>query len=308
MGVDEKKTPENQAADIKKKTEALQATHDYATLADQLANPQSVKEMQAKQIHDAEEARKAAEDRERTLRDEEKVRIQQEKDAADQAAAEEKAKRETVEQQLRDQNTQMLLEKLNELKAQQKPWPEQLKEFLSYGEDLAVKLGFQKSTALQPKSEDPHIALELAKLELEGAREDRKFQLELEKSKREWDLQMLEFKRTGDLKQQELNLQEKRNAQIFSLPEVIGGAIAKGLIDREGAGVATPAARVPAPSYHIQAGAGEGGSFECPGCHGAIGVGPTTTQATCVQCNKTFPVVRGVSAVSAEPQPPQEEE
>ena len=298
--------PESTADHYEKQTKALEAQDNFLQTKERINNPPSMKEMQQKQLQDAEEARKAAEERERKLRDDEKARIQQEKEEAAAAAAEEKSKREEAEQKLRDQNTQMLLDKLNELKGQQKPWNEQLSEFLNYGEELATKLGFQKST-IQTRSEDPHIALELAKLDLERDRESRKFQLELEESKRKWDLQMLEFKQAREFKIKELELQEKRDGQIFTLPEVIGGAIAKGLLDQGGNVAGGPVRNVPGPEfapepieYHVEIPEGLADQFQCPNCKGPVAVGPTSTIATCVGCNSQFPIKR-IPAVAQQP-------
>lgn len=313
-GQNPEKSPEDEATEYKKKTEAAKAKSDYVTTVDTLANPPSVQVMREKREQELIDQGKAATTRAQDLEDREHTRLEKEAQDAAAAAATEQQKREAAEQKLHDQQNQLLLDKLEELKKSQKPWNEQLTEYLTFAETLAGKLGFQKVGAPRLASDDPHIALELAKLDLERSREERKFDLEMENSKREWDMKLLTFQREGAFKEKELALQAKKDEHLFSLPQAIGGAIAKGLIDHGAGGAASPGGISQKPQstvklYRIEVGQGQEGEFECPNCHTPVAIGPTSTEAQCVECNSRFPIARvPITEGTKEPLPPAKEE
>lgn len=320
-GQNPEKSPEDEATEYKKKTEAAKAKSDYVTTVDTLANPPSVQVMREKREQELIDQGKAATTRAQDLEDREHTRLEKEAQDAAAAATAEQQKREAAEQKLHDQQNQLLLDKLEELKKSQKPWNEQLTEYLTFAETLATKLGFEKASAVRPASSDPHIALEIAKLDLERAREDRKFDLEMDDRKRTWDLKLIELKDTREFKTRELDMQEKKNEQFFAFPEIIGGAIAKGLIDRGGVERTPPGSisQQPPPQYYITIGEGKTGTVACPHCKSPIGLGPTQASAQCIKCNSKFDVVRTQAAhptemaqeippTTVEPPPPTNEE
>ncbi len=313
-GKNPEKSPEDEATEYKKRTAAAQAKHDYVTTVDTLANPPSIQAMREERDKELTEERKAAQARAKDAEDRERQRLADEAQAAATEAAQEKQKREETEQKLQAQHDQMLLDKLDDLKRSQKPMGEQAKEFFQYAQEAANMLGFERPSSIKPQSDDPRIALELAKLNIDAAREDRKFQLEMEDRKRDWDMKLLQFQREGAFKEKELALQAKKDEHLFSLPQAIGGAIAKGLIDHEAGGTAPPGSisqkqQNPVKLYRIEVGQGQSGDFECPNCHTPVAIGPTSTAAQCAECNSQFPIDRvPITEGTKEPLPPVTEE
>lgn len=290
------KTPEDEAELLRKQKMALEARHELVTTAEQLANPEAIQkvreERQSELVRAAEEARKEA----REVAERERQRLEEEKKMAEQAAAEEHAKREAAEKEAQARYNQALMDKLTELEKSRKPLQDQFNEYFSFVELLSEKFGLQKPGTTAPVvTQDPRIALEIEKLRLEDARAQREFELKMAQDKKEWDLKLLELQRQAEWKEREFQLQEKKDKQLFSIPEVIGGAIAKGIVDR--------AEAIQQPTgYHIEAPTGVAGDIECPKCRSRIGVGPTQTLAQCIGCNTKYSVVRTPPA-TAPPQP-----
>lgn len=283
-------TPEDEAAEYKRKTAAATAKHDYISTVDEIANPPSAREMQQKQVQSADEARKAAETKAQDLEQETRDRLQKEADEAAQQAVAEKDKREETERRLQDQHNQMMLDKLEELKTSQKPFSEQAREFFSFAEEAAKTLGFEKPS-VQPVSENPQIALEIARLNIEDAHREREFQQQQAKDKREWDLKLIELDDNRDFKKAELAQKARRDEALFTTPQTIGAAIARGLAEREQGGAA-PAVS-PGPQTHkVRAGVGDAGEIECPLCHKMVGIGPDSVLVNCVSCNSKFDIER----------------
>jgi hypothetical protein len=276
---------------------------------DKIKNPPSVVEMQREAAQRMAEEKKAEKDRADAAEQRERDRIQKENEEAKEKAKVAEQKRIEAEQSLQAQQNQILLEKFDELRASQKPLSQQFEEYFSFADKVAEKMGFQKPGATKPASEDPRIALELAKLNLDAAREERKFQLEMDERKRQWDVKLIELSDTRDFKKKEIEMQEKKNEQLFSFPQMLGGAIAKGLIDHE-AGVASPGSisqRQPntGKTFQFQVPEGGFGSAECPNCHALVEVGPTTDLAECLECKTQYPVTR---TPAKSPETPQKEE
>ena len=302
-------TPEDQAARYKASTEAVRAQGEYVQTVDALNNPPSAQAAREKREQELEADRKAATQKATDLEERDRARLEKEKDDATTHAQEEEQKAQALANTLQAQRDQILLNKIDELKASQKPIQEQLNEYLAFMETMATRMGFEKPAG-RPASEDPHISLEIMKLELDGARQQREFEAEQAQAKRAWDLQLLEFQREGEFRTAELARNIKKDEMFASFPEVIGTAIAKGVMDTSGKGAPqrTPigqSAAAPQPR-HIEIGEGRSGSIECPECKkSVIELAPTTTVAQCLGCNTQYPVTR---VPNPEPQPTEEGE
>ncbi len=130
--------------------------------------------------------------------------------------------------------------------------------------------------------------LELRKMAREEKRADRDFQRQLNV-----DAEEREDKKT------EREQQAKRDDLIAKAPKVIGSAIAAGLLANQGNGGGV-SEEAPAPAKapegeepkHVEAGWGEGGEVECPGCEQPIAIGPTARTAVCANCGERVPVKR----------------
>lgn len=301
---------ETEAEKYESKTRALRAQDEFRQTQEGINNPPSLREAQQKQIEEMANRAKEAEDR---ARDAEKAAREADATArkdAETAAAEARQEARTMERELHNFQLQMMTEKLDEVLKSRGGVQQQFNEYFSFVEQLAEKMGYQRPGATTPASDNPAIALEIAKIELERDRESRKFDLEMENSRRNWELEIKKLDAEQRHKEKELELSEARNQQLFTLPEAIGGAIAKGLLDRSKGGGAGEVARQAGgraegtTGYHVQVPFGQGGAFECPECKKEVGVGPTSTVATCVSCNRKFPVVRtqGSGGSTAEPE------
>ncbi|MGQ9545929.1 MAG: hypothetical protein ACUVTR_02020 [Dehalococcoidia bacterium] len=309
-------SPEEQAEAIKKKTATLQAQHEFLVIADQLSNPESIQKMREKREQELLDQAIAAQKEAKEAAERERQRLEKEKEDAAKAAMEEQQKREDAEQKLRDQQINLLLDKLKELRDSQKPLNQQLTEYLDFAQQLAERLGFQKpGTAVASPAQDPHIILEIEKMRLENAQKDREFQLLMKEKDREWDLKLMELKDNREFRQQELAQKAKQTDMIMSAPQVLGGAIAKAIFEHEGAAqsghISQPSAAQP---YKIVAGPGDSGEIDCPVCNSRgipnkIGIGPTTTVATCLGCGSQLKVERAAAGASEplkEPEPEEE--
>jgi len=303
-------SPEDTAKEYESKTKSVEAQDRYLTTVDKIKNPPSVVEMQKEQAQRLADEKKAEKDRADAAEQRERDRINKESEDAKTKAAESERKRIEAEQNLQAQQNQILLDKLEELRTSQKPLSQQFEEYFSFADKVAEKMGYQKPGATKPASENPQIALEIAKLDLESAREERRFQLEMDDRKRAWDLKLLELGDNREFKKKQLEMDEKKNEQLFSFPQIIGGAIAKGLIDHE-AGVSQESIsqrQQNTKSFQFQVPEGGFGTTECPGCHAPIEIGPTTDLAECVECHAQYPVIRTPMKGPETPQAVKEEE
>jgi len=294
-------SPEDEATRYEKMTRSAEAQHRYATTIDGLLNPASVQEMREKRERGLEEERKAAEARAQALQEQEYQRLQQEREDAARHAAEEEQKREQAEAALRDHQNQMLMKKLEELQGSQKPMQDQLNEYISFAETLATRMGFERPAGAAP-TQDPTVTLELEKMKLQASREERKFQWEMEQDRRKWDLQLQRLTMERESKKAELEQAKQKDELFATLPQRIGQAIVAGWMDRGsgnapgGGPVGQPAPQQPQRAYQIQVSEGEYGEIDCPHCQTKVGVGPTSSRASCVGCNAQFGVARTPSA------------
>jgi hypothetical protein len=203
---------------------------------------------------------------------------------------------------------------------------DQLKEII----DSAAMLGYvrpdqQPKTPVVANATDAAISLEMLRLQLEDKRTERSFSWQMEKDRRQFQLELKKLDQANRLAIAESGSKKDRDAMILRAPEILGNAIAKGLISSrpESAGgvghrVADRPVRRPAeqaishmvsdapppiseeadngfePETHrkIEAGIGESGKVECPECGGTIAIGPTATKGICANCEYTVDVVR----------------
>jgi hypothetical protein len=165
-------------------------------------------------------------------------------------------------------------------------------------ENAAAKLGYARTDG---KASDFNAQLSLKKLEMEMKREDRRFALEMKKDDRMWQLEIKKLEQSAKEADQRLQQESQRYSMLASIPEQIGGAIAKGMIARgeniTGMGSQPPPQTQQVPAITVEAGEGEAGELPCPKCNSVIGIGPTTTTTMCAKCSQPFYIKR----VAAEP-------
>jgi len=160
-------------------------------------------------------------------------------------------------------------------------------------EKVAARLGLGRTDG---GGIDLNTTLALKKLEQEMKREDRRFALEMKKDERLWQIELKRLESEDKDRQARAEAERGKYAMIASLPEQLGGVIARGLTARADDIAAQPK---PARARAIQAGEGEAGEIECPVCQSPVGIGPTAEHATCAGCGQGFDI-RRTAEVSSE--------
>ncbi len=161
--------------------------------------------------------------------------------------------------------------------------------------EMAKTIGFSQpqlagdvtsQMALEKMKFDQNI--ELKRMAREEKRADREFQRQLNVDAEE-----------RETKKGERAQQAKRDDMFARAPQVIGSALAQGMLANEGngGGVSEQASPEPKasrgkPGPQFEAGWGESGEVECPGCNQPIGIGPTAKTAVCTNCDESVPITR----------------
>lgn len=223
--------------------------------------------------------------------------LESERQAAAQRAQEVEAENKRLQQELYQERIESLRrdfsEKFEELQraaqsGNQKNFTDQYNEVLT----IAKELGLEKTGAGQ----DPMIQLELAKLNYQQSREEREFKWKMREDEKKWQLDMEKLKDEREFRRAELAQQAKKDEMFASFPQLLGGAIARGIMDGEGNEGEQPAPerkiQKESKRYHIEVDEGESGEIECPECHSPVVVAPSTKTAVCLGCNSKFDVVR----------------
>lgn len=290
---------EDEAAGYEKKRKAAEAKYNLMDTMDRMNNPPSVQEMRARERERAEKdrervenERKEAESRTRELEERERQRLADERQEATRQAAEAQQQREELQHQLQEQRDKMLMEKLQELQASKKPLDQQVEEYFVFAEKAAEKMGFQKPG---PRAaDDPRIALEIAKLDLEKEREKREFEWKMEQDRRKWDLEMEKLRDEREYRHEQMKQQEKKDELFINAPRVFASVVAKGMLDgmsdQEGGGISSGSDG--RKHYNLTINEDAEGEIKCPTCQSAVAIGPTTTKAVCVKCHSTFGLAR----------------
>jgi len=140
--------------------------------------------------------------------------------------------------------------------------------------------------------------IELKKLDF--TLEDRKFEHEIALNRLvgEQEARREELRDKKEFQRAQLAQDAERNQMVAKAPQMVGGVIAQAMRDRdEGRRVTEEApAESKAPrrkrAHHVDAGWGESGEVECPGCNQPITIGPTAEVAVCAACDERFPIRR----------------
>lgn len=155
--------------------------------------------------------------------------------------------------------------------------------------ELASELGFSKPDPTQGGSQDAAVRIQLMQLTMQEKREEREFKWQMRQDEKKWNLEMARLNDDRGFRQQEAERQKNRDQMFAGAPEMVGAAIAKGLMDKE----ATPqrAREGNGKSRHIEAEAGQAGTAECE-CGTPIAIGPTAKMAVCAQCGNKYSIKR----------------
>lgn len=180
------------------------------------------------------------------------------------------------------------LQKIIERQGSQKSFIDQYTEAM----ETAKTLGFQMGQPAGGSSLE--LTLELKKIEFEQAITLRRLAKEEKAEARKWDLELRRLDDERRDKEAQLAQQIKRDEMIASFPVAIGGAIARGMMESRGGGVAPGVASETRgkTSHHIEAGPGESGETNCPECGESMAIGPTARAAVCPGCGLRVPIRR----------------
>jgi len=166
---------------------------------------------------------------------------------------------------------------------------------------IAALLGFEKPI---PGPTDSTLSLEIKKLEWQMKKEDREFQRQMKKDEREWQIELKKLDQGARESEARLKQEKDKYTAFANIPERLGSVVIKGLADRAGSTIEKQA---PVTSYHAEAGEGEAGEVPCPNCNTPIGIGPTASQAECINCHTKLTISRKHSATAKEVATPMEE-
>lgn len=164
---------------------------------------------------------------------------------------------------------------------------EEFKEQFNTLQTMAKEFGFARTS----DGQDPMIQLELAKLSMQQAKDEREFKRQMREDDKRWQIEIQKLQDDREHKRAQVQVQAKRDDMIASFPEHIGAAVARGLVDR---GQSTPAPGFARPVQQSQtaAPAGKLATIPCPECKSPIAIAPDTSIATCAMCNSQFQVNR----------------
>lgn len=177
---------------------------------------------------------------------------------------------------------EILTKAIESNKANQKTLLEQLSEVRETAKELGLaepKVGGDAMVQVELKKLDFDHQVALRKLIREEKMSDRQFQLDLRRLDDERDARKAEIE------------QKKADREMWSkAPQVVGQAIAQGMLASEGSssGVTSRAKK----RYSVEAGVGDSGTISCPSCETEVAIGPTARKAVCAQCGTELSVKR----------------
>ncbi len=165
-------------------------------------------------------------------------------------------------------------------------------EQMDAARSMAEKLGYQP---VNPAIQDASLQLQILKMNNDNAREAREFEWKMKQYDLERDARIQEIKDNNLVAMEKVKLERERNNMLASLPETIGGAIARGLLDSGNPGsVSRQPQRQAGPpkQYRVEAGIGQQGEIGCPNCQTMVAILPDTEVAICASCGAHLPVIR----------------
>jgi len=155
------------------------------------------------------------------------------------------------------------------------------------------------SSQVELKRMEFNQAMEMKKMARDERRADREFQRQLNRDADERERRLNRDADEREDKKDERAQQLRRDDMIARTPRYIGGAIAQGLLANQSKGgmvteEASPEAKAPRgkKGHHVEAGWGDSGELECPGCNQPILIGPTAKVVECANCGERVPIRR----------------
>lgn len=151
---------------------------------------------------------------------------------------------------------------------------------------------------------DINSQIALKKMEFDQTAELRRMAREDKRADREFQRRLNRDADEREARKAEQGRQAQRDEMFNKAPQVIGGALAQGILanQRGRSGVTQEAPQEPKPSKgkHVEANWGDTGEVECPGCSQPIAIGPTARTAVCANCGVRVPIRRTGEKPTAE--------
>jgi ribosomal protein L37AE/L43A len=292
--------PESTAAHYDKETKALEAQDNLHQTKDRIANPPSVVEARVKHEEDLTQRAKDADQRARDAEEKLRTASDEARKDAENAAVAARQEADTAKDELHTNQLTILTAKIDELAGSRKPMQQQMDEYFSFAGKMAEQMGWVKPGTVDPAAENPTIALEIVKINIEDAHRQREHESQLAKDKRDWELQIAKMNNENAFRERELAAQAKKDETIANALPVLGRAIAQGLVESAqgggggggGGGGEGDVSQQSKKMYRIEIEEGKSGKTPCPHCKAEIEIDSTATIAKCSGCNTQFPVIR----------------
>lgn len=152
------------------------------------------------------------------------------------------------------------------------------------------------------------VSIELEKLKFDQTLELRRLDAEAQERERKYQMDLRRMDDERAWKKEEFKRQEQRDQMLPKGLNVIGQAIAQGLMTgNPGQAVSGTVEEQPIESaskaYHVEANPNEAGSFDCPKCGTQVGLGPTSTVAVCAKCGTRVEIKRTAPSTRTEELP-----
>lgn len=230
-----------------------------------------------------------------TEREKAQKELEELKNRADEQAQATGAENAALRDKIHEQEIKMLqltfqaqmegLTKVIERMGSQKSFTEQYQEAL----ETAKALGMNMPSGHGGET----IQLELKKLDFEQARALREMSRAEKAEDRRWQIELKRLDDERDRRREELERQRAKDQMWANAPQMLGGAVARGIMESRGAAAgAVQSANAGKVSSHLEAPWGEAGEFNCPECNEVVGIGPTSKAAACPRCGTKIPIKR----------------
>jgi len=162
---------------------------------------------------------------------------------------------------------------------------EEVKKIRATAEELGLKPTSATETPpdilIQLKKMDHDLQLKLEEMRDERDRRDKEWQLTLKKWEEERQLRQAEI-------QQKYEAEKEKTQTLKSSFDRALKVIGRAITEEEEETPPTQLSR----QYHVEAGEGEMGEFNCPKCGSSVMIAPDTAKAVCAECGFSAPVKR----------------
>jgi hypothetical protein len=166
-------------------------------------------------------------------------------------------------------------------------------------EEVASAIGLRQTPQTQVTTTPPEILLALKKMDLDEAQRNREFQWKMKQDDRSFELKLAELQGNLRMNEQKIAAEKEKLGVFAAMPELLGGAIGKGLADGAFAGKPAGGPAQAPPQFAAQpppqaqpkrpltgtltANLGESGVTQCLNCGADMAIGAQATRAVCAR-------------------------